>query len=173
MGERSGPAVVRQELPEDLDAIHALHAGAFPTGAEAALVDALRNAGRLTFSLVAVEGAQVVGHVAFSPITVNGQPAGLGLAPVAVRADCRGRGIAAQLIRDGLELCRACSVGLVVVLGDPAYYARFGFEPARRYALRDEYEGGAAFQAIELERGAAPAEGGLVQYAPEFARFSV
>lgn len=174
MGEQPTTAVVvRGESLQDLDAIRAIHAAAFPTKAEAALVDALRGAGRLAISLVAVEREEIVGHVGFSPITVDGKLAGLGLAPVAVRSDCRGCGVGAQLIREGLELCREGKAGLVVVLGDPRYYARFGFEPAQRYALRDEYEGGDAFQVIELVPGALPVGGGLVQYSSEFATLDV
>jgi len=131
-------------------------------------VDALRASGRLSISLVAVDHADVIGHVAFSPITLDGAPMGLGLAPVAVRLDHRQRGVAARLIREGIELCRDTATRLVVVLGDPRYYARFGFQPAAQLFLRDEYEGGDAFQAIELVQGSVRAEGGLVQYAPEF-----
>ena len=165
--------MVRTESPADVDAIRALHAASFPTAAEAALVDALRVAGRLAISLVAIEGDSVMGHVGFSPVTVNGRPLGLGLAPVAVRLDCRRRGVAAQLIRGGLELCRQAAIGVVVVLGNPRYYARFGFEPGERCGLRDEYAGGDAFRAIELVPGGAPAGGGLVRYAPEFAALGV
>lgn len=164
---------VRGESSADVEAIRALHSASFSTAAEAGLVDALRSAGRLSISLVAVERDQIIGHVGFSPITVDGQPSGLGLAPVAVRLDCRRRGVAAHLIREGLERCRKAAAALVVVLGDPRYYGRFGFEPARRRALRDEYQGGEAFQALELVRGAAPAQGGLVLYSPEFATLSV
>jgi putative acetyltransferase len=64
-------------------------------------------------------------------------------------------------------------VGLVVVLGEPRYYARFGFEPARRLELRDEYQAGDAFQAVELIPGTIPPGGGLVRYCPEFAAFAV
>jgi putative acetyltransferase len=164
---------VRKESPADVEAIHALHAASFPTAAEAALVDALRAAGQLSISLVAIERAQVIGHVGLSPVTVDGVPSGLGLAPVAVRLDCRRRGVAARLIREALELCRMAATGLVVVLGDPRYHGRFGFEPGRRLALRDEYAGGDAFQAIELVPGSVPTEGGLVRYAPEFATLGV
>lgn len=164
---------VRKESPADIDGIYAVHAASFPTVAEAALVDALRSAGRLSISLVAIERDQVIGHAGFSPITVDGLPFGLGLAPVAVQVDCRRRGVAARLIRRGLELCRGAATGLVVVLGDPAYYRQFGFEPARRLSLRDEYAGGEAFQAVELVRGALPAGGGLVRYSPEFAAVGV
>ena len=164
---------VRKESPADIDAIRVLLAASFPTRAEAALVDALRAAGRLAISLVAVEEDEVIGHVGFSPITIDGELSGLGLAPVAVRVDCRRRGVAARLVGDGLSLCREAGTRLVVVLGEPAYYSRFAFEPGSRFALRDEYEGGDAFQAIELVRGAVPAEGGLVRYSREFAGVGV
>jgi len=164
--------VVRRESPADIERIYSVHAASFPTAAEGALVDALRAAGQLSISLVAVEYDRVIGHVAFSPITVDGAPLGLGLAPVAVQPGCRQRGVAARLIREGLELCRGAA-GLVVVLGHARYYSRFGFEPARLFALRDEYEGGDAFQALELVRGAVPPEGGLVRYSPEFAALGV
>lgn len=161
--------IVRKEYPADIGAIRELVTAAFPMPNEAELVDALRAAGRLSISLVAVEGDGIVGHVGFSPITVEGATRGLGLAPVSVRADRRRQGIAERLVRDGLGLCRNAAVGLVVVLGDPRYYARFGFEPARRLELRDEYQAGDAFQALELIPGSIPPGGGLVRYAPEFA----
>lgn len=164
---------VRRESPADIDGIYAVHSGSFPTTAEAELVNALRSAGQLSLSLVAIERDQVVGHVAFSPITVGGAPLGVGLAPVAVRSDCRRSSIAARLIRHGPELWGQAATGLVVVLGDPTYHARFGFEPARRLAMRDEYDGGDAFQAIELVRGTVPAAGGRVQYSLEFAALGV
>jgi putative acetyltransferase len=160
---------VRPEEPADHRAIHAVHAASFPTVSEARLVDALRSAGRLCVSLVAVEQDEVVGHVAFSPVNVLGATDGVGLAPVAVLQAFRRCGIAEQLIREGLALCEQWGHGFVVVLGDPRYYRRFGFAPARRWGLRDEYGGGEAFQALELRPGAIPAGGELVRYAPEFA----
>lgn len=94
---------------------------------------------------------------------------GAGLGPIAVAESHRRRGIAAELVRAGLEACREAGFGWVVVLGEPAYYARFGFRPAVEFGLSDEYGGGAAFQILELVTGAAPVGAGLVQYAPEFA----
>jgi putative acetyltransferase len=161
--------MIRCEAPADRAAIHAVHAVSFPTAFEADLVDALRRAGRLAISLVAVEGDGIVGHVAFSPVSVPGTMDGVGLAPVGVLPAFRRRGIAAQLIRDGLAACARRDHGFVVVLGDPRYYRRFGFQPARGWGLRDEYGGGGAFQALELRPGAIPAAGGLVRYAPELA----
>jgi putative acetyltransferase len=161
---------VRKEYPPDISAIRELLVASFPTPVEADLVDALRAAGRLSISLVAVDGGAVVGHIGFSPITVEGTTLGLGLAPLVVRADRRRHGVGERLVRDGLALCRNLAVGLVVVLGDPRYYRRFGFEPARRLELRSEYEeAGDAFQGVELVPGTLRPGGGLVRYCSEFA----
>lgn len=161
--------IVRREEPGDQRAVHEVHAASFPTKGEARLVDALRSAARLFLSLVAVEEDQVVGHVAFSPVSVAGVLGGVGLAPVAVLPEHRRRGIAARLIREGLAACEQSGYGFVVVLGAPKYYQRFGFAAAIRYGLTDEWNGGEAFQALELRPGSIPRNGGLVQYAPEFA----
>jgi putative acetyltransferase len=161
--------IVRPEHPDDVPAIHALHAAEFPTDAEARLVDALRAAGRLTVSLTAVEEGRVVGHVAFSPVTAAGAAPGVGLAPVAVAEAYRRRGVAAALIREGLALCRAAGWGWAVVLGEPEYYGRFGFRSAPDSGLTDEYGGGPAFQVLELLPGGLPVGAGLVRYCPEFA----
>jgi putative acetyltransferase len=150
-------------------AIHAVHAASFPTELEARLVGLLRTAGRLPVSLVAKVGGAVVGHIAFSPVTAASGAVGAGLAPVAVAAPHRRQGIAAELVRAGLEVCRADGFGWAVVMGEPEYYSRFGFRPASDFGLSDEYGGGPAFQAIELLAGALPVGAGLVQYAPEFA----
>lgn len=163
---------IRSERPEDGPAIHAIHAAAFPTDAETRLVDLLREAGRLTLSLVAEYNESIVGHVAFSPVTLATTTGGWGLAPVAVHPRVQRRGIGAQLIGEGLLRARAAGAPFVVVLGEPSYYGRLGFQPARSWGLHDEYGGGDAFQAIELIPGGIPAGGGLVRYAPEFALVS-
>jgi putative acetyltransferase len=160
---------VHPERPGDEAAIHAVHAASFPTDLEARLVDLLRAAGRLRVSLVAEVGGAVVGHIAFSPVTAASGAAGAGLAPVAVAEPHRRQGIAAALVRAGLEACRAAGLGWAVVMGEPAYYSRLGFRPAAEFGLADEYGGGLAFQAVELVPGALPVGAGLVRYAPEFA----
>jgi putative acetyltransferase len=161
--------VVRPEQPRDVTAVHAVHTASFPTDLEARLVDRLRAAGRLRVSLVAEIGGAVVGHIAFSPVTAASAAVGAGLAPVAVAEPHRRQGIAAALVRAGLEACHAAGFGWAVVLGEPAYYSRFGFRPATECGLADEYGGGPAFQAIELVPGALPVGAGLVRYDPEFA----
>jgi putative acetyltransferase len=161
-------AIVRAERPGDPPAIHAVHVASFPTSVEADLVDQLRAAGRLPISLVAEADDAIVGHIGFSPVTVGSEPAGMGLAPVAVIETYRRRGVAAELVRCGLKECRAAGVGWVVVLGDPTYYERFGFRPASAFGLSDEFNGGRHFQVVELIADQLPTGAGLVRYAPEF-----
>ena len=158
---------VRSEQSADQEAIRSVHTASFPTVSEAELVDALRAAGRLCVSLVAEEQREVIGHVAFSPVSLRGATDGVGLAPVAVLPAFRRRGIGEQLIRQGLAVCEQSGHGFVVVLGDPGYYRRFGFTPAREWGLSDEYGGGEAFQALELRPGSVPRGAGVVRYAPE------
>jgi putative acetyltransferase len=162
-------AAVRPEQPGDVAAIHAVHAASFPTDVEARLVSVLRAAGHLLVSLVAEADGAVVGHVAFSPVVAATGAVGVGLAPVAVLESHRRQGIAARLIEAGLAACRSAGFAWAVVMGEPAYYARFGFRPASAFGLSDEYGGGPAFQVVELVPGGMPSEAGLVRYAPEFA----
>lgn len=160
--------LIRPEQPADIEAIHDVQAGSFPTELEANLVDALRQSGRLTVSLVAEIGGTIIGHVAFSPVTTAGGATGIGLGPVGVVENHRRQGVAARLIRDGLAACKVVDYTWAVVLGDPAYYSRFGFREAAEFGLSDEYGGGAYFQAVELVPAGLPVGAGLVRYAPEF-----
>jgi putative acetyltransferase len=143
-------------------------------------VDALRARGQAMLSLVAVEAPEVVGHILFSPVTIEpvGEPAGessagrvtaLGLGPMAVLPTRQRQGIGSLLVRTGLEACRAAGHGCVVVLGHPEYYPRFGFAPASRYGVRWEHPApDEAFMLLELRAGALGGRGGIVRYQPEF-----
>lgn len=163
--------LIRTEAPADIAAIHAVHAAAFPTPLEAQLLDALRAAGRLTVSVVAEVEGRVVGHVAFSPVTIDGVGGGLGLAPLAVVPERQREGIGGALIRAGLEAATAAEAAFVVVLGHPPYYPRFGFRQGSTLGLGNEYGADDAFMVVELRPGGVPTGGGLVRYAPEFAAF--
>lgn len=124
---------IRDECPDERAAIRVITTAAFETaphssGTESAIVDALRDAGALTLSLVAADEGEVVGHVAFSPVMIDGSDRDwYGLGPVSVRPDHQGRGIGRALVEAGLERLRGAGAHGCVVLGDPAYYARFGF----------------------------------------------
>jgi putative acetyltransferase len=163
---------IRPERLDDASAIHAVHAAAFATDAEARLVDAIRANGRAAVSLVAEAGDRVVGHILFSEVTVGAVPdgpRGVGLAPLAVAPDLQRRGIGAALARSGIEACRAAGFGFVVVLGDPEYYARFGFGKASSRGLGNEYGVDVEFMVLELRDGGLARVSGVVAYCPEFA----
>lgn len=133
---------IRAEQRSDEQAISALITAAFLTaehsaGNEAAIVERLRQANNLAVSLVATEPDRIVGHVAFSPVTIDGRrDHWFGLGPVAVAPDRQGRGIGSALIEAGLARLRDRGTTGCVVLGEPAYYGRFGFtaDPSLRLA---------------------------------------
>lgn len=143
---------------------------AFPTAVEADLVERLRANGAAVIELVALDGESIVGHILFSPVALEplAGTVGLGLAPVAVMPDHEKHGVGRRLIQNGLAASHKWGAGFVVVVGDPPYYSRFGFEPAEKYGLRSEYDAGGSFMVFKLESGALPPPGTLIKYAPEF-----
>lgn len=169
------PLVLRDEVEGDRAAIDAVNRAAFGGPDEAELVDALRAAGALTLSLVAIADEGLVGHVAFSPVTIEG-PAGrtmaMGLAPMAVRPDWQRRGVGTRLVTEGLDRLGAAGHRAVVVLGHPEYYPRHGFSKASGFGLRWEHPArDEAFMAIELVPGGLAGIEGVVRYREEFDRF--
>jgi putative acetyltransferase len=126
--------IIRLENSTDAPAIRSLVTAAFSDalrsqGNEAEIVDALRIGGVLTLSLVAEDEGKIVGYAAFSPVTVNAQEVcWFGLGPVAVLTEKRRCGVGAALIETGLKHLEKLGVRGCVVLGDPAYYRRFGFQ---------------------------------------------
>lgn len=162
--------LIRPEQAGDAAAIRRVHLTAFPTPAEADLVERLRDSGKAVIELVALDGDSIVGHILFSPLALRPRAGavGLGLAPVAVMPDHEKHGVGRRLIQNGLAECHRWGAGFVVVIGDPPYYTRFGFEPAAKHGLRSEYQAGDAFMVFKLESGALPPPGTIVKYAPEF-----
>ncbi len=163
---------IRNEQPRDALAIRRVIEQAFGQPAEADLVEALRRSHALTVSLVAEIGGEVVGHVAFSPITIETRDAShdaLGLAPLAVSPAQQRRGIGSMLVRHGLDACRAADKPIVVVVGHPEYYRRLGFVAASSHGIRCSFEVPAeAFLVAELVPGALTGCAGIVKYRPEF-----
>lgn len=125
--------IIRAETPADIAAITDVTVAAFRNHplshqTEQFIVNALRAANALAVSLVAEAGGQVVGHIAFSPVTVSdGTRNWYGLGPVSVSPEHQRRGIGKALIHDGLSSLRALGACGCALVGDPGYYARFGF----------------------------------------------
>ena len=120
---------------------------------EAALISALRADGDVVVELVALEEREVVGHVLFSRMRATPERAVAALAPVCARVDRQRIGICTALVRAGLQACRTRGIQAVLVLGDPNYYARFGFSADLAKPLACAYAG-PHLQALELEPGA-------------------
>ncbi len=163
--------LIRTETAADHDSIREVNQRAFHHDAEGRLVDALRQGGYVRLSLVAEYAGRVVGHILFSHspiITANGSVPALALAPTAVLPELQKRGVGSALVRRGLEDCRAHGQRIVVVLGHPHFYPRFGFSTALAQTLDTPYRG-EAFMAVELIPGALAGVAGRVQYAPAFA----
>lgn len=163
---------VRTEKTDDIAAVYRVNELAFGRADEAILVDRLRLVAQPQISLVAVDDGQVVGHIFFSPVSVESAAtdlAAMGLAPMAVLPERQNQGIGSLLVREGLKKCQHLGCNAVVVLGHPEYYPRFGFVPSSQKGLRCEYPvPDEAFMAIELTTDALSGQHGLVKYRPEF-----
>jgi putative acetyltransferase len=158
---------IRAAMPRDREAIRLVEEHAFGQQAEAGLVDALLTDGDAVLELVAEEDGQVVGHILFSRLVVrNGakSSAAVALAPLAVEPSFHGTGIGGALIREAHLRLKNAGETLAVVLGDPAYYGRFGYSHERAAGFTSAYQG-EALQALAW--GDAPEKGELV-YAAAF-----
>ena len=161
--------LIRKERAEDISGVDAVVRAAFGRPEEASLVEALRRAGAITVSAVAVLDSRIVGYVAFSPVTINDEHSALALAPVAVAPDFQRQGIGTAVIRWALEECRRLRHGIVIVLGEPNYYCRFGFRPASEFGIECLLPvPSEAFMLLELSPGAAAGRRGRVRYRAEF-----
>lgn len=162
--------LIRPECDTDFAAINRVITTGFGSSAEAQLVAALRNYPTLQ-SLVAVMDDAVVGHIAFSPVTfadASPEISAYGLAPLAVSPEYQNQGIGTALVRAGLELLEQAGANIIVVLGDPAYYSRFGFQAASMFNITCKWSDcQAAFQ-VWSPLPAASIPQGLANYAPEF-----
>jgi putative acetyltransferase len=162
---------IRPERGGDRAAVRRVNEAAFERPGEADLVDALRAAGAATLSLVAEARGEIVGHILFSPVSVEG-PGGtfplVGLAPMAVLPAYQRLGVGTALVQRGLVELASAEHDAVVVLGHPAYYPRFGFVRATRAGLRWEHPcRDEAFLVRELRPGALAGRTGVVRYRPE------
>lgn len=165
--------IIRQEKPEDIDDIHALNELAFGQPQEANIIDKLRINCDNLLSFVAVENEKIVGHILFSPVTIEGQHGvirGMGLAPMAVLPEMQHKGIGTQLVKAGIDNLRKMQCPYVIVLGHPEYYPRFGFERASLYGIKCQWEGipDEAFMILWLDKSKINRVSGLAKYRDEF-----
>ncbi len=163
---------IRRETPKDIDSIRYVNEQAFGQKEEAEIIDKLRKRDVVTLSLVAVQADQIVGHILFSPVSVESEYSSfevITLTPMAVLPEYQRKEIGSQLVRAGLEECRRLGHEIVVVLGHPDYYPRFGFVPASTYGIKCKYDvPDEVFMALELRQGALSGRSGVVKYQPEF-----
>ena len=165
------PILIRPETEQDHEALRQVNRLAFGQQEEVRLVDALRAGGFVRLSLVAENNGQVVGHILFSELTIitqSGTVMALALAPMALLPDFQKKGIGSALVRRGLEICREQGQRIVVVLGHPNFYPRFGFSAKLAERLESPYGGRLSHMAAELIPGALDGVMGKVVYSPPF-----
>lgn len=166
--------LIRTEIAVDAAGIHTLLRRCFASPATAELVSKLREDGLLTLGMVATDDeGQVLGYTAFSPVQQKGvDNQWVALAPLAVDERVRLRGIGRQLVFAGLETLKEFGYAAVVVLGSPAFYSRFGFEPGTRYDLHCTWpQSETALHVYKLtDRDFSDISGG-VEYASHFRSF--
>ncbi|MBE9503502.1 MAG: N-acetyltransferase [Proteobacteria bacterium] len=156
---------IRFEQPGDIEKIRKVHLKAFEANTEANLVESLRNSGVELISLLAEENGEVIGHILFSPVTMDGDIKIMGLAPMAVLPNWQRKGAGKQLINEGLKACEKVGYGAVVVLGHPDYYPQFGFVPSVNFGIKSEYDvPPEVFMVKELQKGALKGISGTVKY---------
>jgi len=164
--------IIREEIPDDVSGIKVVNKAAFETDGEADIVDLLREKDLFILSLVAEIEDQIVGHILFTPASINYKDESFevaGLAPMAVLPKFQKEGIGKALVNKGLELLHDTKYEAVIVLGHPEYYPKFGFEPASKYGIIYEHEvPDEAFMAIELKEGSLKNIHGIAKYQPEF-----
>jgi len=167
--------LIRPATSHDELAVGILHIRAFGGPDEATLVARLRADEDIVASLVAEEDGIVVANIVFSRVvveTADNRIDAVALAPMAVDPDRQRRGIGSALVREGLRVCQQAGESIVVVVGHPAYYPRFGFSPALAVPLRNPFGTGDAVMALELRPGALRGVEGEVRYPPAFDRFT-
>lgn len=154
-GRKAPPLIeIREETRADIRRVREVNDAAFGRSDEGRLVERLRDENLIAASIVAIENDQIVGNAVFSRLSVEGleePPSLLALAPVAVTPDYQSRGIGSRIVRYGLAVCAQRDYAGVLVLGDPEYYARFGFSADLATRVRSPYsDAGRHWMALEL-----------------------
>jgi putative acetyltransferase len=168
----STPIAVRRERSGDEPGIARVNDEAFGQADESRIIAAVRQNGHAAISLVAVSEEAIVGHILFTRVTLEPDEAtfrGLGLGPMAVVPTLQRRGIGSELVTAGLAECAKAGCDVVVVVGHPEFYPRFGFRRGSAYDLRSEFDvPDEVFMVAELRPGALAGRRGVVRYLSEF-----
>lgn len=165
--------IIRPETSKDYAEVHEVNKLAFGQENEARLVENIRQSANFNpeLSLVAIKDDKVVGHILFSEIIIQSQSdvSALALAPLAVRPEFQNQGIGSQLVQQGLKQCQTLGHKVVVVVGYPSFYTRFGFSSATAKGLSAPFSvPDEAFMILELIPGALAGVSGMVKYTSAF-----
>ena len=164
---------IKLESTDDIEAIEKINLEAFNGHDEGMIVSRLRSSGDLVLSLVASIDGKLVGHIAFSKMTLNNSSDNnsfVGLGPMAVTKDCQRSGIGSALVREGIKLLSDRGIKGVFVLGHPEYYPKFGFKPSQStFGISSKYEvPDNVFMALEIEHGVFNNLNGVINYSSAF-----
>ena len=151
--------IIRHETPEDYDAITRVNDLAFGETLQSRIIEELRESGEALWSKVLIREKEIIGHLMFYKVLIDGQFIAAGLGPLSVLPEYQRQGYGSQLIRDGLNEANPVQYQIIFLLGHPDYYPKFGFSSARGAQYVSPWPR-PAFMALQLN-GNAPQSGNL------------
>ena len=164
---------IREERPDDVAAVRDLNKRAFGQDQESNIVDALRANGAALLSLVATLNDRVVGHIMYSPLSIDGKFEGAALGPMAVLPQCQRQGIGSKLVEAGNRKLKDAGCPFIIVVGHADYYPRFGFRPASERGITCEWDvPDDVFMLLVLDEAKTEGVSGLAKYRHEFSSVS-
>jgi len=160
---------IREERSDDVPAVRDLNRRAFGQDQESNIVDALRANGAALLSLVATLNDQVVGHIMYSPVSIEGNVTGAALGPMALLPEHQRQGIGSKLIETGNQKLKDAGYPFITVVGHADYYPRFGFRPAGEHGIKCEWDvPDDVFMLLVLDEAKTEGVSGLAKYRHEF-----
>jgi putative acetyltransferase len=164
---------IREERPDDVAAVRDLNRRAFGQDQESNIVDALRANGAALLSLVATLNDRLVGHIMYSPLTIDGKLEGAALGPMAVIPERQRQGIGSKLIEAGNQKLKDAGCPFIIVVGHADYYPRFGFRPASEHGIKCQWDvPDDVFMLLVLDEAKMEGVSGLAKYRHEFSSVS-
>ncbi len=160
---------IREECPDDIAAVRDLNRRAFEQDQESNIVDALRGNGAALLSLVATMDNRVVGHIMYSPLSIDGKLEGAALGPMAVLPEHQRQGIGSKLVEAGNRKLKEAGCSFIIVVGHADYYPRFGFRPASEHGIKCQWDvPDEVFMLLVLDQAKMKGVSGLATYRHEF-----